>query len=124
MFPFLSYGSLFHLLCITFVFIFLTFCTAGKANGAMANEKEKEQIATARPSPARTTKDQPTLHQFVTPIRKRKRSIEKGESPQTPPSRTPSTSTPTQSTPSGGTPKMIPGKGTPSKNHCRKASGL
>ena len=97
-------------------FTLLAFRTTGKANGTMANDKETEQVVTARPSPART-KDQPTLLQFVTPIRKRKRSIEKGKSPQTPPPRTPSTPTSTQCTPSASAPKMIPGKGTPSKDY-------
>ena len=95
------------------------FCFLDKANATVVSDKEKDQIVGARPSPARS-KDQPTLHQFVTPVRKRKRNKEKGESPQTPQTSSPSALTPTVDTASTGTPKLMPGKGSPGMDFALK----
>ena len=95
----------------------LHFHSSDKVNLTVVNDKEKEQAVATKPSPARS-KDQPTLHQFVTPIRKRKRSVEKGESPQTPLSQPPSILTPISNSPSTGTPKAVPVKGSTGSSLC------
>ena len=94
----------------------LYFNSSDRTSLTVVNDKEKEQTVATKPSPARS-KDQPTLHQFVTPIRKRKRSVEKGESPQTPLSQPPSILTPISNSPTG-TPKAVPVKGSTGINLC------
>lgn len=64
-----------------------------KSSVVDASEKEKEQNANTRPSSA-PAKDQATLHQFVTPVRKRKRNQVNRGSPHTPPTRSPLSKTP------------------------------